>query len=292
MRQKYFLRTTIALQLFLSACGHKEAEDKSDRVTVHVPAAEAEAIGHSGPLELKLRIFKTKIKSEKEPLRYQIQLRNIGQEDIPIFDAPFLVPTPIEMHGSVGVSLLVTGPDGKFLKKRLRLDDGGAVLVPGSPSWPIQGGDKRDEETKKKAIDAMWADREILRQRTEYEERLLKSGASQEEVSRKSLEFDEQHPLSGAPASVKPRPSIMLKPGASITTLPWTQRQNPDPERPSEFTEFVGYWYTQPGQYRIKAAFDERPRGWVAGEDRKHGISPRKDAVLVETNEIKFEVVP
>lgn len=299
MKHRNFLRmiTVVgALQLGYSACGKKEPQANNPDLSMrnlNTSAAEAEAVGVNGPLELTLRIFKTKIKSDKESLWYQVRLRNIGQEEIRIFDAPFLAPTRIDMHGSVGVSLQVTGPDGKQIKKRFYLGgNGGGVLVPGSPSWPIQEGDRRDEATKTRAIDTMWADRAILRERAEYEEALRRGGTSQEEIIRKSLQFDEEHPQSEALQKRRPSPHIALKPGAAVTTIPWTDRHVSDPERQSQFSEFAAYSYTQPGKYRIKATFDARSRGWVVEYDKKHGIPPRIDDVFVETKTIEFEVLP
>lgn len=297
MRHRNHLRIIVAaglLQLGFFACGKKEPPARSPDLTMSatkVPAAEAVVVGTKGPLELTLRVYKTKIKSEKESLWYQVQLRNIGREEIPIFDHAFLISAPVEIHGSAGASLWVTGPDGKFLKPMPSLG-GGAVLVPGSPSWPIQNGDKRDEATKKKVIDEMWADRAILRLREEYAQELERKGVSPKEIDRKTLEFNEEHPLSDDNAKPRPSPHKMLKPGASITTIPWTDRYATDPAIQREFSEFSGYWYAKPGKYRIKARFDNRSSDISVEYDKKHGIPPRKDAVLVETEAIEFEVLP
>lgn len=288
----------LAILAITSACKQTTPPPAAEKPDVSmrgdkIAAAEAEATGINGPFELTLRIFKTKIVSEKESLWYQVRLRNISREEIPVYDPAFLSPTPIEIHGSVGVSLQVTDPYGKRLKKRLHLHGyGGGVLVPGSPSWPIQDDDKRDAATKKKALDTMWADRAILRQRTEYEEKLRREGRSEQEIVRESLKFDEEHPQSDALEDPKPRPFVMLKPGASITSVPWTDRHVSDPDRQSEFSEFVGYWYSQPGKYLIHARFNNRSSDIVEDYNKEHGIPPRIDAVLVETRTIEFEVLP
>lgn len=297
MKHRNHLRIIVAaglLQLGFSACGKNEPPVATSDLTMSAakaPAAEAVAVGAKGPLELTLRVYKTKIKSGKESLWYQVQLRNIGREEIPIFDAPFLTPTSIDIHGSVGVSLWVTGPDGKFLKPMPNLGHG-AVLVPDSPSWPIQEGDKRDKATQQKIIETMWADRAILRLREEYAQELERKGISPKEIDRKTLKFNEEHPLSNDNKKPRPSPHIMLQPGASITTKPWTDRYVADPEIQREYSEFGGYWYTKPGKYRIKARFDNRSSDVAEEYDKKHGIPPRKDAVLVETEAIEFEVIP
>jgi len=297
MRQKKYLSMIVvvgALQLGFCACGKKEPPENTPDLTIadhKVPAAEAEAVGVSGPLELTLRVYKTKIKSEKESLWYQIQLRNIGDEEIRIFDSPFLVPTMIDIHGSVGASLQVTGPDGKRLKRRPHIGGyGGGVLFPGSPTWPVQNEDQRAEAAKKVALDSMWADRAILRRRTEYEDDLRRKGASEVEINRKSLEFDEDHPQSDALRKHRPSSFIALKPGAAITNLPWSDRHRSYPDLQKRFSEFVGYWYTQPGKYRISARFNNLSSDIVVDYNKDHGIPQRADAVLIETETIEFEV--
>lgn len=299
MRHRNHLRIIAVaglLQFGISACGKKEPTAGTPALTMgaaNAPAAEAVVVGAKGPLELTLRVYKTKIKSDKESLWYQVQLRNIGRKEILILDEPFLMPTSIEMHGSVGTALWVTGPDGKRLKPRLHLGGyGGGVLVPGSPSWPIQEDDKRDTATQQKVIDTMWADRAILRLREEYAQELERSGVSAKELDRKTAKFNEEHPFSDDNAEPRPGPHLMLQPGAAITTIPWTDRSAIDPAIKREFSEFVGYGYTKPGKYRIRARYDQRERGWVVEYDKKHGIPPKEDAVLVETPEIEFEVVP
>lgn len=283
-----------AVQLGLSACGKKEPAAVAPDLTMRGAAdtvAEAVAVGVKGPLELTLRVYKTKIKSEEESLWYQVQLRNLGAKDIPILDPAFMGPSPVELHSSVGASLWVTGPDGKPLKPAPR-PGGGAVLVPGSPSWPIQEGDRRDKATQQKVIDTMFADRAVLRRREEYTQQLEKTKLSEKEIIRRVDKFNEQHPLSTDNAERRPSPHILLKPGASITSVASAQEATPQAGLPLGYTEFWGYWYTKPGKYRIKARFDRRQRGWVVEYDKSHGIPPSEDAVLVETAAIEFEVLP
>lgn len=295
MRQNHLRILGIASLILtgFSACGKKEPSPIPPTTTnraVFVPSAEAEVVGTKGPLELTLRAYKTKVKSEEESLWYQVRLRNIGLKEIPVFDNAFLVSAPVEMCCSPGTSILVTGPDGKALKPMPTLG-GGAVLVPGSPSWPIQDGDTRDEATKKKVIDAMWADRAILRLREEHARKLEREKLPPEEFSRKVIDFEKRHPLSDDGAERRPSPHIMLKPGAAITSTPWTDRHISDPDIQREFTELTGYWYTKPGKYRIKAIFNRQTSTWEAEYNKTHGILPEEDAVLVETEAIEFEVI-
>lgn len=281
-----------AVQLSLSACGKKDPAAVAPDLKMGgaaEPIAEAVAVGVKGPLELTLRVYKTKIKSES--LWYQIQLRNLGQKDIPIFDEAFLGPSPVELHRSAGISLWITGPDGKPLKPAPR-PAGGAVLLPGSPSWPIQEGDKRDKAAQKNVIDTMFADRAILRLREEYAQQLEGTKLSHKEIISRINKFNEQHPLSTDNDQPRPTPHIMLKPGATITSVACAQEETPQAGLPHGYTEFWGYWYTEPGKYRIQARFDHRPRGWVVEYDKSHGIPQREYAVLVETATIEFMVAP
>ncbi len=283
-----------ATLLFAAACGKKEPPTSAanlDMRTAKEAAAEAETTGTKGPLELTLRVFKTGIKSRQESLWYQVRLRNVGKEEIAIFDEPFLASTPIDTYRGAGAVLWVSGPDGKALRSMPSLG-GGAVLTPDSPSWPIQPGDTRGDATKKKVIDDMWADRAILRRRVELEEQLEKKGVSPKERAQQILEFEKAHPNSTDNLKREPSPHVILQPGASITSIPWTERPKSDPRIQRDFTEFTGYWYSEPGKYRIKAFFDNRSSDIVENYYKEHGIPPRKDSVLVETSEIEFEVLP
>lgn len=297
MKNSKHLRLLAVLTILplVSACGKKEPAPANtadlSMSEAEEPKAEAEAVAVNGPLELTLRVHKTRIKSWEESLWYQVSLRNLGKEDIAIFDKAFLRPSPVEMHRSAGISLWVTGPDGKVLKPSPRLGDG-AVLMPGSPSWPIQEGDTRDKATQQQLIDTMWSDRATLRLRAEYAQGLRAKGVPEKEIDRRTEKFNEEHPLSDDGAKHKPGPYILLQPGASITNVASAREATSDPALPRGYTEFWGYWYTKPGKYRIKAAFDNRSSSVAAEYDKKHGIPPREDAVFVETKAIEFEVVP
>lgn len=297
MRHRQHLRIiflSAAVQLGLSACGQKEPAAVAPNLKMGGAtdsAAEAVAVGVKGPVELTLRVYKTKIKSGEESLWYQVQLRNLGSTDIPIFDSAFLGPSPVELHRSVGISLWITGPDGKPLK-RAPNPGGGSVLVPGSPSWPIQEGDKRDKAAQQKAIDTMFADRAVLRLREEYTQQLERTRLPEKEIIRRVDKFNEQHPLSTDNEPYQPSPHVLLKPGATITSVACAQVETPQAGLPRGYTEFWGYWYTKPGKYRISAAFNNQISSWEAEYNRTNNIATREDAVLVKTSPIEFEVIP
>jgi len=255
--------------------------------------AEAERVATKGPIMLTLRVFKTRIKAKEESLWYQVEIKNVGQNKLAIDEPAFLTPASLGGGGGVGISLMVVGPNGKKLDLSPQMPDDSEVLMPGSNTWPIAADDKRDEATKRSVVATMFADRDILRRREERVAELEKKGASDAEIVRKSLRFDEEHPQSDAPTAPKPRPYFWLEPGKTASTIPWVYLGiHRDRRAIAPFSEFHGYEYEKPGIYRIRAIFDRRPSGWTVEYDKKHNVSENEDRILVETGTIEFEVVP
>lgn len=256
--------------------------------TSPAPVAEAESIGRGGPIELSLRLHKKSIKAGAESLWYQVGVRNVGDASIVLVDPPFLRPSPLEVYSGGGLVLWVTGPDGKAVKRRLIPSRDGA-LAPGAPSWPTREGDGLDEAQKKKAVADVLVDRDILRRRTEMEDALARRGVTRDEIIKRSIEYDEKHPLSTSKGEA-PVQAITLKPGEIAMSRPWSADRRP-PGVPAVFSEFFGYSVEAPGRYEMKAILDGRSSDITVKLHKKYGVPERPEAIRVETQPIVFEVL-
>jgi hypothetical protein len=126
----------ILLTLALTACGKKEQSTTPPNLSApekpsasigysgaaaHLPA-EAEVTASSGPVQLTLRIYKTKRKAKKKAgqsfdpessLLYQLELKNIGKKRFLVTSIFFSKPWDYGSEVNHGISIAALGPDGK-----------------------------------------------------------------------------------------------------------------------------------------------------------------------------------
>jgi hypothetical protein len=229
-----------ALLTALAACGKKETSVATPPLSAPVsstsparPAespvpAEVEVKASSGPVELSLLIYQTKIRHSH--LWYQIRLKNIGTGKIRVWDNAFFIPGSAG-DAKYGVYLEVLNSKGH----RPEPSVGSDMPACGEPFGPPALTDKEH------------------RQADEMQQR----GAPYEEVAAKVRAMMKSHEVQ--PDATEQFTS--LEPGASIRTPPWAA-QNPfdvcdgKPLRKpiGEFTELTQY-YLPIGKYRIRAVY-------------------------------------
>lgn len=288
----------------LLACGKKEpprsgpeleAPDKAfSSMAGHSPekiVPEAEVKSSSGPIQLTLRLYKIKIKAG-DSIWYQIELKNVGKNNIRVDDNAFVVPGGISIGTGAGITLEVLGPDGKPLKPHTtrRYEHG---------PFPFEDESLSPEE-QERLTKLMFADGEKIRKHAALQDELERKGLSRDELVQKLIEFDEQHAHIGTPPAPRRDDSFWLEPGAAAVTLPWANpiftgdRRNPFPKPIGQFAELEHYHSTtsDPGRYQIRVAYDNRPSGWAVKFNKEDNINPGEDEILVITPLLKFVVHP
>jgi len=232
----------------------------------NVPA-EAEVKASSGPVELTLRIYKTKIRAHKS-LYYQIVLKNIGAKAFPAVDAAFRDPWA-QRHPE-GVYLDVLGPNGK--------EPGWAWLGPTDVDTTNLPGFLPPPTTKEGA--SFW---QKLKGMSAFE----RSKAVMDYSARIKAEYEKTHP--------EPPVGGLLAPGASTSTPAWVlpnDEGKPLRQPIGHFTELVHFDFSLPGKYRMRAVYDYRPDGWTIKWNRDHHRQPDEAQNVVKTPFIEFEVLP
>lgn len=242
-------------------------------VPVNLPA-QAEVHASSGPVELTLRLYKTRIRP-KERLWYQLRLRNVGSKPFAVGDDIFRDPIQTYSNYHVGIYFLIIGPDGKELRHR-------TVLAPHHDVAEEKPGRQRklhpDDQKDLDSLLAQW--------RSE--------GLDIDAINRKLLDW---LPLHRPEDEI---PAVVLKPGESVTTKPWAfyepwdqEFKRPPPQPIGEFTELFNFDLNEAGKYRFRAVYDYRPSEWFRDWLKKHGMKEQKEHdVLAETPWIEVERRP
>ena len=250
----------------------------------NVPA-EAEVKASSGPVELTLRVHKKIVKNGKDVLWTQILLRNIGEKKFLVFDDSFLYPGYIDAHGSYGLTLQIIDRNGD------RQDC--APMMSHSSGWPEPSSDSKDPEgDSKKIVEIMSAEGEKIREREALRAELDKQSVSKKELFRRLSEFDTQHAHIGLQQRPVSKKSLLIESGASVSTLPWAKGGERFPRPAGNYFECWGSQFWEPGKYRVRGSYDNRPDGDTIRYNQKHHLRAADDEVLVQTPYVEVMVLP
>ena len=229
------------------------------------PSPEKTVTAKKGPVQITLRLYKTKVKSQKS-LWYQIELKNVGKKRIRIEDRIFKDPWAIRgnIRDRFGIYLDVMPPPGRY----------------SGNNWPLQ----RNEFTPllRRPVGGLglthrdWHGRgyspEDKQKLADLEARLKREGRSDVEIKvARSQWIDAWIARQEMDEDTDPKNQSWLEPGASTTTMAWAYR-DPDPSpylhtpKMAEMTDEepqVGDYaqlfdiHTRPlGRWKIRAVYD------------------------------------
>jgi hypothetical protein len=238
-----FIATLIIILVATSACRKKAEQGVQSKLSVpersftspsiereqEIPA-EIEVKASSGPIELSLGLYKTKIDGFFP--RFRVCLKNRGNKKIRVLTEPFTDPFVIQEKGgnnNTGTYLEVLNLAGETPPLRRRSDDG---FIPS----------------------AVFTEKD----QTEIDE-LEKRGVRGEELSiRVTKLISRNHPTNS-----EGPPSFWMEPGASTATTAWASRElvegnvgNPEFKIIGDFAQ-LSLYDLRPGKYRVRAVYDE-----------------------------------
>lgn len=232
------------------------------------PAATAK--GSTPPIELILRLYKTKIKAD-ESLWGQIEIKNVGKADITLSDDMFFKPWEIpDQSEHKPIHVAVFDAAGKPVKP-----------LPGNFGWHGR------RTTRKLAEVDPEEDRRIGIMLDGWK----KDGLTKEQVDGKMREYNDRQHRADQDAERSSRNS-QVAPGSALKSRPWAHLdRSPNASEPQtppigQFTE-LKYYFEKPGKYTIRAVYDYR-----MSERLKKLMKPGETNILVKTNLISFEVSP
>lgn len=280
---------TFALMMALVSCKKEEAKlvPKLEPPGNELPRAEGEATAAHGPVQVTLRLYKTKIKpqgdydwknGESVSLWVQVVLKNVSAKRLAINDNNFYQSGPIPDRGDrpyppiLGTTLELTDASGKRLEP-----PGGLSDTPFECSPPAR--DVTPEE--KREIDA-------------FLKPWRKKGLSHRQINIKLLDFKSK--------AGREEPKLVgtwLEPGASTRTTGWADFDPcdvyyyhlPPPKPIGEFSQ-EKYYFPKPGKYYVRAVYDTLRFESAEDYTREVGFPPDEDRVRFETPAIEFEVLP
>ncbi|HXS99866.1 MAG TPA: hypothetical protein VN915_04280 [Elusimicrobiota bacterium] len=228
---------------------------------------EIEVKASSGPVEITLSLYKTKIAGELPWFR--VSLKNVGRNKIRVLNEPFLHPYSIQAR---------SGPNnsGTFLE---------ILNAAGQAPWPrgISDANFALDQSLSQPILSDDAHAQIARWR--------KQGVGGVELARRVRELiQREHPPTYAEPS-----AFWLEPGASTATVAWSYQDayeirlgNSAIKPVGDFAELY-YYVLPPGTYRIRAVYD----AWVSPDyyPTKSNLKPDEWNVRVKTPFIDFEIL-
>lgn len=288
----------VVLLLCLAACSKKE-EPASPRPALTVPestfssnrksappekvSAQAEVKASSGPVELSLLLYKTKIKLG-DSLWHQLRIRNVGKQELLVTDQVFHDPWQLERSipsryggGGYGIYIEVIAPDGELADKT-------------SPTSYAEADVEKDgrisgllevEGPEEMAMLEGWK----------------KKGLPFEEINLKLMDFNRKK--RDAARAKHSDPIIKLQPGESAQTKSWFYyneleriAKKPVPHPIGDFQELESVQFGAIGIYKVRAVYDQAPTEKSKKVDRKLGLRAYSEDVLVRTPWVNVTVLP
>lgn len=244
--------------------------------------AAAQVQAAKGPIQITLRIEKTKVKT-KRYLWYKLELKNIGKTKLHAQD--WIFKDLWAMHENCrsrdGIYLEIIGPDGIPLDAR---GGGGRAYF----DWEPKGGAflaySPEEKKEIAALRADWNKRGM----TERQQTLALNDWNNGNNAKKN-----QAELSD------PAKQLWLRPGASTATVAWVNRgPGPYPGRSEDdeslrsgYAQLWSYSFLDAGKYRIRAVYDYAQPNSTIALFKKHGHVP-SGWVKFKTPFIEFQVLP
>jgi len=243
-------------------------------------ATAAEAKASKGPVQITLRLCKTKVKAEKS-LWYKLELKNVGKKNLRVDDWIFKDPWAMYANSKshFGIYLEIIGPDGKAQTVR---SGGGRITY----AWEPKPGEllhyTPEEKKEIAALESDWKRRGL----TEQQQHIALSawnGELNDKKNRAEL--------------ADPTKQLWLTPGASTSTFAWMDRGPDEYAGRSEDDAYLRLGYTQlwsftfydPGTYRIRAVYDYSPSERYL---KTHKLSPDDERIKFKTPFIEFLVAP
>jgi hypothetical protein len=220
---------------------------------------EVEVKASSGPVELSLAVYRTKISMGS--LRFRVRLKNTGKNKMRVLSEPFTDPSVIQKtrgENTTGIYLEVLNSAGRSPGVNLR----GASRIDPASLPPFLTKDERAE------IDSWTA-----------------GGLSGEEVQRRVAEIIRRKHSDGDLEAQ----AFWMEPGASTATIPYAVGNRAHSGDPiGNFAELTNY-DLPPGKYRIRAVYDlySPPEFY-----RKNHLAADAWEVRVKTPFVDFEVLP
>ncbi|MFA6316601.1 MAG: hypothetical protein WC943_04225 [Elusimicrobiota bacterium] len=294
------------LALALAGCGKKKAPPAAPGLSVPekpsasgtVPgtsaqlSAAAEVTASSGPAQLTLRVYKTKIAPEDRDadtwkkgaflsLWVQAELKNVGTKRLAITPERFYEPGPITDRKEGDLM----DPLGIFLE----VTDAAGNRMPGPhPVMSLHAPDCRPDPVELKPGDLEYAETSA------FVEKLRKKGLDWREINLKLRAF--------VPKEKRREPEshvVLLEPGASTRTAGWVGfdpcavyvYHMPRPKPIGEFARAL-YYFPKPGKYFVRAVYDTMLFDSVKEYTRRSGHPPREDEFVFRTPAIEFEALP
>jgi hypothetical protein len=269
----------IGILVVSSACGKKEHSSTLPNLSAPIsstdsPAllspsqsvpAEIEVKASSGPVELSLALYKTKMEGVYP--RFRVRLRNTGKNKIRVLSEAFTYPFVIQgnrRENTTGTYLEILNSAGKAPAFR-RL--GGDMPLDGHLPQPLL------TEKDHAEIEA-WEKQGI---------RGADLSAKVGELIGRNHSVDHEDP-----------PAFWMEPGASTTTTAWVSHDrsdafagSPDQGLIGDFAQLSRY-DLPPGKYRIRAIYDEYSDPEYF---KKNHIRAEDWFVLVKTPYIDFEIL-
>lgn len=251
---------------------------------VHASAeAPAQVKASKGPVEISLRLEKTKVKS-KRYLWYKLELKNIGKKKLRVDDWVFRDPWGMYENCDTryGIYLEVIDPEGNPMTVRAGGDrvhynwePKGDETLPYSP----------EERAEIAALRAEWRKRGL----TERQQTLALNDWNNKKNAEKNRAEDSD-----------PARQLWLEPGASTATVAWVDRgpgayagrSEDDESLRKGYTELWSYKFLDAGKYRIRAVYDHSQSESTKALFEKHEQASGDSWVKFKTPFIEFQVVP
>jgi hypothetical protein len=263
------------------------------------PPPEKTVTATKGPIQLTLRLYKTKVKVEKS-LWYQIELKNVGKKRILVTDRIFWDPWAmhVNINYGVGIYVEVTAPKGKYHKairdRTGRKRDETTPLLRWNAEYPHY--DYVDKPLTPEQDAAIKKD--VAKKEAEWE----RQGLSETEKTIKRAELNSSWNFELKLQEDRSK-LFWLEPGASTTTFAWAY-WDADPyadhslegigeeKQVGDYTQLFSYDLKAPGKHKIRAVYDYSVSAANQRSRRKSGVPIDRSETRVETPPIAFEVVP
>lgn len=274
----------LILLLFAAACKEASSPESTSLsapertsaagIAGNEAVAEATVTASSGPIELSLLLHSKKVRVG-DSFWYKLRIRNRGTTAITLVENALTDPFRFykELDGRFGLYLEVLGPDGKALPVRVpRLEADDYANDRTQVSGLLEG-----ESAEEKGLVARWKD----------------EGLDDSAIRRKLLE----HNIKRLP--IVSTPALVLQQGEAVETHSWFHHgvrertlKRPQTRPIGDFSELEFFHLEQPGTYKLRAVFDQRPspnqlKSWSAT-----GLPRPAEWVFTRTPWIEAHVTP
>lgn len=245
--------------------------------------AAAEVKAAKGPVQITLRLQKTKVKANTS-LWYKLELKNISKKRIQLYDRVFKDPYAIHVNSKLrhGIYLEIIDAKGKPLTVQ-----SGNFHVRYDWEGP-DGTDYMYSEREKKELSAL-------------QEQWKKSGMTTQQRSlAESAWINKLIENKNTAELTNPANKQWIAPGTSTATFAWADRgpgeypgrSDDDRSLREGYTELWSYRLLRPGKYRMRAVYDHLQPESSSEYIKKYGTALDSGWIEFKTPFIEFEVRP